>query len=225
MKRLLAAVAAIAFAGTAAQAEIKIGSVLSVSGPASFLGDPEKRTLDMGVDEINATADWLAAADAMVLMSASEGLANAWIEALANDVFLRIDAVRFEYAIGHDLGRAVRRACAGRADDRAAAAQAVDRRTAGGVAARPSRAGSPAVRRPGRARGWPGGPGSPSGGPPHSPDGSTGHGARLGRARSESRSRSTAQGSVTRARGSPRTAPRCTGLPARAGDCVPAPGR
>lgn len=29
-------------------------------------------------------ADWLAAADAMVLMSASEGLANAWIEALAS---------------------------------------------------------------------------------------------------------------------------------------------
>lgn len=28
-------------------------------------------------------ADWLAAADAMVLMSASEGLANAWVEALA----------------------------------------------------------------------------------------------------------------------------------------------
>jgi teichuronic acid biosynthesis glycosyltransferase TuaC len=29
-------------------------------------------------------ADWLAAADAMVLMSASEGLANAWVEALAS---------------------------------------------------------------------------------------------------------------------------------------------
>jgi len=28
-----------------ASAQIKIGSVLSVSGPASFLGDPEKRTL------------------------------------------------------------------------------------------------------------------------------------------------------------------------------------
>jgi teichuronic acid biosynthesis glycosyltransferase TuaC len=31
----------------------------------------------------DAIADWLAAADAMVLMSASEGLANAWVEALA----------------------------------------------------------------------------------------------------------------------------------------------
>ena len=45
MKRLLAATAALAFAASAAQAEIKIGSVLSVTGPASFLGDPEKKTL------------------------------------------------------------------------------------------------------------------------------------------------------------------------------------
>ncbi len=37
-----------------ATAQIKIGSVLSVTGPASFLGDPEKRTLDIYVDEINA---------------------------------------------------------------------------------------------------------------------------------------------------------------------------
>src|SRR6516164_2779502 len=37
-----------------ASAQIKIGSVLSVSGPASFLGDPEKRTLEIYVDEINA---------------------------------------------------------------------------------------------------------------------------------------------------------------------------
>ena len=54
MKRLLAATAALAFAASAAQAEIKIGSVLSVTGPASFLGDPEKKTLEMYVAEINA---------------------------------------------------------------------------------------------------------------------------------------------------------------------------
>ena len=41
-------------AGHQASAQIKIGSVLSVTGPASFLGDPEKRTLEMYVDEINA---------------------------------------------------------------------------------------------------------------------------------------------------------------------------
>src|SRR5512146_3572580 len=41
-------------AGFSASAQIKIGSVLSVSGPASFLGDPEKKTLEIYVDEINA---------------------------------------------------------------------------------------------------------------------------------------------------------------------------
>jgi branched-chain amino acid transport system substrate-binding protein len=54
MKKLLAAAAAFTLAATAAQADIKIGSVLSVTGPASFLGDPEKRTLEMYVNEINA---------------------------------------------------------------------------------------------------------------------------------------------------------------------------
>jgi branched-chain amino acid transport system substrate-binding protein len=54
MKRLLAATAALALVGTAAQAEIKIGSVLSITGPASFLGEPEKKTLEMYVADINA---------------------------------------------------------------------------------------------------------------------------------------------------------------------------
>ena len=45
---------AIISAGHQASAQIKIGSVLSVTGPASFLGDPEKKTLEMYVDEINA---------------------------------------------------------------------------------------------------------------------------------------------------------------------------
>ncbi len=38
----------------AAVAEILIGSTLSETGPASFLGDPEAKTLKMLVDEINA---------------------------------------------------------------------------------------------------------------------------------------------------------------------------
>jgi branched-chain amino acid transport system substrate-binding protein len=46
--------AALFGAGEPASAQIKIGSVLSVTGPASFLGDPEKRTLEIYVDEINA---------------------------------------------------------------------------------------------------------------------------------------------------------------------------
>ena len=40
--------------GAHAQAPIKIGSVLSVTGPAAFLGDPEKKTLDLYIERINA---------------------------------------------------------------------------------------------------------------------------------------------------------------------------
>ncbi len=47
-------VLALLSAGPQASAQIKIGSVLSVTGPASFLGDPEKKTLEIYVDEINA---------------------------------------------------------------------------------------------------------------------------------------------------------------------------
>jgi branched-chain amino acid transport system substrate-binding protein len=49
----LATVAALGFAQPAS-AQIKLGAVLSVTGPASFLGDPEKKTLEMYVDQINA---------------------------------------------------------------------------------------------------------------------------------------------------------------------------
>src|SRR6202008_4232045 len=37
-----------------ARAQVRLGAVLSVTGPASFLGDPEKKTLEMYVQEINA---------------------------------------------------------------------------------------------------------------------------------------------------------------------------
>ncbi len=40
--------------GLPASAQIKVGAVLSVTGPASFLGDPEKKTLEIYVDAINA---------------------------------------------------------------------------------------------------------------------------------------------------------------------------
>jgi branched-chain amino acid transport system substrate-binding protein len=40
--------------GVQAADPIKIGTFLSVTGPASFLGDPELRTLQMYVDELNA---------------------------------------------------------------------------------------------------------------------------------------------------------------------------
>ncbi|GHD59956.1 ABC transporter substrate-binding protein [Thalassobaculum fulvum] len=48
-----AAALAVGLAGPA-DAEIKIGSTLAVTGGASFLGDPEARTLKMLVDEVNA---------------------------------------------------------------------------------------------------------------------------------------------------------------------------
>ncbi len=48
-----ASIASIAFAAHAAP-PIKIGSFLSVTGPAAFLGDPEQKTLEMYVEKINA---------------------------------------------------------------------------------------------------------------------------------------------------------------------------
>jgi branched-chain amino acid transport system substrate-binding protein len=45
---------AAALLGGPASAQVKVGAVLSASGPASFLGDPEKKTLGIYVDEINA---------------------------------------------------------------------------------------------------------------------------------------------------------------------------
>jgi branched-chain amino acid transport system substrate-binding protein len=50
---LFAAMAATA-AGASAADPIKIGSVLSVSGPAAFLGDPELKTLQLYIEKINA---------------------------------------------------------------------------------------------------------------------------------------------------------------------------
>lgn len=51
---LAAAVALAGFATVQAQEEpIKIGSFLSVTGPAAFLGDPELKTLQLYIDKIN----------------------------------------------------------------------------------------------------------------------------------------------------------------------------
>ncbi|MCA1908179.1 MAG: ABC transporter substrate-binding protein, partial [Magnetospirillum sp.] len=51
-----AAFAALGFVGIgSAQAAdpVRIGAFLSVTGPASFLGEPEKKTLEMYVDRLN----------------------------------------------------------------------------------------------------------------------------------------------------------------------------
>ena len=54
LKTLVAGVALTLGAVSAFAADpIKIGSVLSVTGPAAFLGDPELKTLQMYVDDIN----------------------------------------------------------------------------------------------------------------------------------------------------------------------------
>ncbi len=55
--KLLATAAVMALSVSFAQAQqppIKIGAVLSATGGASFLGDPEKKTLEMYVADINA---------------------------------------------------------------------------------------------------------------------------------------------------------------------------
>jgi branched-chain amino acid transport system substrate-binding protein len=53
--RTLFAAAGLAFAAAApAQEPIHIGSFLSVTGPAAFLGDPEQKTLELYVEKINA---------------------------------------------------------------------------------------------------------------------------------------------------------------------------
>lgn len=52
---LVSALAVIVTLGSAGGAEtIKVGSFLAVTGGASFLGDPEKKTLEMYVDQLNA---------------------------------------------------------------------------------------------------------------------------------------------------------------------------
>ena len=50
---LATAAVAVGWAPAAARAEIRIGSVLSATGPASFLGDPEQKTLEMYVEGLN----------------------------------------------------------------------------------------------------------------------------------------------------------------------------
>ncbi len=51
---LLAASGALVGAAPAALAQVRIGSVVSATGPASFLGEPERRTLEIYVERVNA---------------------------------------------------------------------------------------------------------------------------------------------------------------------------
>jgi branched-chain amino acid transport system substrate-binding protein len=51
---IVAAVSLVLASAEVASAQVKVGAVLSVTGPASFLGDPEKKTLEIYVEDINA---------------------------------------------------------------------------------------------------------------------------------------------------------------------------
>ena len=54
MRSLLVAVVAFWLGAAQAQAPIKIGAFLAVTGPAAFLGDPEQKTLELYVEKLNA---------------------------------------------------------------------------------------------------------------------------------------------------------------------------
>ncbi|MCW5624719.1 MAG: ABC transporter substrate-binding protein [Burkholderiales bacterium] len=54
MRALCAATLVAMVSGVHAQEPIRIGSVLSLTGPAAFLGDPELKTLQLYVEQINA---------------------------------------------------------------------------------------------------------------------------------------------------------------------------
>lgn len=69
-RRLIFGAAAATFllpAAAWAAEPIKIGSFLSITGPASFLGDPEKRTLELYVEKINAAGGVLGRKIALVI--------------------------------------------------------------------------------------------------------------------------------------------------------------
>ena len=51
---LIMGAALLAAPPASAQEPIRIGSFLSVTGPAAFLGDPEQKTLEMVVERLNA---------------------------------------------------------------------------------------------------------------------------------------------------------------------------
>jgi branched-chain amino acid transport system substrate-binding protein len=59
MRSLLVAVVAFWLGAAQAQAPIKIGAFLAVTGPAAFLGDPEQKTLELYVEKLNAAGGLL----------------------------------------------------------------------------------------------------------------------------------------------------------------------
>ena len=79
------AFALVALQGTAMAAEpIRIGSVVSATGPASFLGDPQQKTLEQYVEKINADGGVLGRKLELVLYddNSAAGKANAFAKRL-----------------------------------------------------------------------------------------------------------------------------------------------
>ncbi|WP_076999417.1 ABC transporter substrate-binding protein [Variovorax sp. KK3] len=68
-RKLLTAAALLSVASAAAAADgpIKIGAVVSTTGPASFLGDPQQKTLEQYVEKINAAGGVLGRKLSLVL--------------------------------------------------------------------------------------------------------------------------------------------------------------
>jgi branched-chain amino acid transport system substrate-binding protein len=58
-RTLVALLAALWLGAAQAQAPIRIGAFLSVTGPAAFLGDPEQKTLELYVEKLNAAGGLL----------------------------------------------------------------------------------------------------------------------------------------------------------------------
>src|SRR5262245_35369221 len=65
------------FGSTSAQEKIKIGAVLSITGPASFLGDPEAKTLKMLAEDINKKGGVLGKQIEMVIYDSGGDAAKA----------------------------------------------------------------------------------------------------------------------------------------------------
>ncbi|MBS0436113.1 MAG: ABC transporter substrate-binding protein [Proteobacteria bacterium] len=78
------AVAGLPALGLAADKPIKIGAVVSATGPASFLGDPQQKTLEMYVQKINAAGGVLGRKLELVLYddASDANKANAFVRRL-----------------------------------------------------------------------------------------------------------------------------------------------
>jgi branched-chain amino acid transport system substrate-binding protein len=87
-KSALAATLALALAqGVALAQTIKIGSILSTTGPAAFLGDPEEKTLRLYVEEINKSGGLLGKQIDLIIYDdgSDAGKANGFAKRLIED--------------------------------------------------------------------------------------------------------------------------------------------